>query len=90
MHRNAGQGKKKYTYYKCKRSRVSGTCNNYSVRTAIIEEAVAEHFRTVWPLSTLVTAPGRCDLPQLAESASLHGWGRPGAVRDLPFRSSAG
>jgi hypothetical protein len=24
------------------------TCNNYSVRTAIIEEAVAEHFRTVW------------------------------------------
>ncbi len=43
-----GPGPGRYSYYKCKRSRVSGTCQNYAVRTTVIEEAVAEHFRTVW------------------------------------------
>ena len=48
----AGQGGgatgHRFTYYKCKRSRVSGTCNNYAVRTELIEEALTEHFRAVW------------------------------------------
>ncbi len=42
------QGKGRYQYYKCKRSRVSGTCNNYSIRTGIIEATLIEHFRDVW------------------------------------------
>lgn len=42
------QGKGRYQYYKCKRSRVSGTCNNYAVRTTLIEEALIEHFRIAW------------------------------------------
>ena len=47
----ASQGKGRYQYYKCRRSRVSGTCNNYSIRTQFIEATLVEHFRDVW-LST--------------------------------------
>ncbi|MEQ8787074.1 MAG: zinc ribbon domain-containing protein, partial [Pirellulaceae bacterium] len=43
-----GSAKTRYAYYKCKRSRVSGTCENYAVRTEQIEAAVLEHFREVW------------------------------------------
>ncbi len=48
----AGQGGgrtgRRFSYYKCQRARVSGTCNNYAVRTEVIEAAVMEHFREVW------------------------------------------
>lgn len=47
----ASQGEGRYQYYKCRRSRVSGTCNNYSIRTQIIEATLVEHCRDVW-LST--------------------------------------
>ncbi|MEQ8789515.1 MAG: zinc ribbon domain-containing protein [Pirellulaceae bacterium] len=40
--------KSRYVYYKCKRSKVSGTCENCAVRTEQIESAVVEHFRKVW------------------------------------------
>lgn len=45
------QGDGRYQYYKCKRSRVSGTCKNYAVRTETIEATLIKHFRDVW-LST--------------------------------------
>ncbi|MBX3420750.1 MAG: recombinase zinc beta ribbon domain-containing protein [Pirellulaceae bacterium] len=47
---NQGRSKKRprYTYYKCKRARVSGTCENYAVRADVIEPAMIEYFRSVW------------------------------------------
>jgi hypothetical protein len=40
----AGQGGgrtgRRFSYYKCQRARVSGTCSNYAVRTEVIEAAV--------------------------------------------------
>lgn len=37
-----------YAYYKCKRARVSGTCENYAVRTDLIEPHLTAWFRSVW------------------------------------------
>lgn len=39
---------KAYPYYKCKRARVSGTCENYSVRADFIEPVLIDYFRSVW------------------------------------------
>ena len=39
---------RRYTYYKCKRARVSGTCGHYGVRDEYIEPALIETFRSAW------------------------------------------
>lgn len=39
---------KPYVYYKCKRARVSGTCENYAVRADFIEPEMVACFRSAW------------------------------------------
>jgi len=46
------KAKARYSYYKCKRARVSGTCGNYAVRTDLIEPQLIAWFRSVWQSET--------------------------------------
>ena len=72
-----GRSKKNpiYAYYKCKRSRDSGTCQNYAVRVDFIEPELIAYFRSVWQ-----TENGRQTLCEALKTATEE------AVRERPER----
>jgi hypothetical protein len=60
-----------YAYYKCKRSRDSGTCQNYAVRVDFIEPELIAYFRSVWQ-----TENGRqtlCEALKVATEEAVRG-----------------
>ncbi len=48
--RSPGSAKREtpFVYYKCKRSHISGTCDNYAARADVVEPRFIELFKSVW------------------------------------------